>query len=161
MAVRGTQVFISDNAGDQLYMVEPADFLEQSVTPKVTVVMSGKSVNPNGIYPARDGSMLMAGFTAPETPRGVYAINAGGEIKTLGKELGRLDGLYQMDDGSLLITDWKSGSLIRWSEKAGVETLAQGFKGPADFAVVPESEGLLVVVPDLVTSELRLVKLAR
>ena len=161
VAVRGTQLFISDNAGDQLYMVEPADFLEQSGEPKVTVVFSGKTVNPNGIYPARDGSLLMVGFTAPENPRGIYAISGGGEVQTLAKELGRLDGLSQMADGSLLITDWRSGSLIRWSEKTGVETLAKGLKGPADFGIVPESDGLLVVIPDLVASELRLVKLAR
>jgi hypothetical protein len=37
-----------DGAGDQLYMVEPADFLEQSGEPKVTVVFSGKTVNPKG-----------------------------------------------------------------------------------------------------------------
>jgi hypothetical protein len=161
VAVRGTQLFISDNAGDQLYMVEPADFLEQSGEPKVTLVFSGKSVNPNGIYPARDGSLLMVGFAAPEQPRGIYALGGGGEIKTLAKDLGRLDGLYQLDDGTLLVTDWKTGSLFRWSEKSGVETLAKGFKGPADFGVVPESGGLLVVVPDLVQSELRVVKLAR
>lgn len=161
VAVRGTQLFISDNAGDQLYMVEPADFLEQSGELKVTLVFSGKSVNPNGIYPARDGSLLMVGFAAPEQPRGIYALGAGGEIKTLAKDLGRLDGLYQLDDGTLLVTDWKTGSLFRWSEKSGVETLAKGFKGPADFGVVPESGGLLVVVPDLVQSELRVVKLAR
>ena len=161
VAVQGTRLFISDNAGDQVFMVEPADFLEQSGEPKVTVVMSGKSINPNGIYPARDGSLFMVGFTAPENPRGIYAMSGGGEIKTLAKEVGRLDGLYQMEDGSLLMTDWKSGSLIRWSEKTGVETLAKGLKGPADFAIVPESDGLLVLIPDLVTSELRLVKLAR
>jgi hypothetical protein len=161
VAVQGNQLYVSDNAGDQLYRVEPADFLEQSADPKVTLVFSAKSVNPNGIYPARDGTLLMVGFTAPETPRGIYALSASGEIKTLAKELGRLDGLYQLDDGTLLVTDWKSGSLFRWSEKAGVETLAKGFKGPADFGVVPESDGLLVVVPDLVESQLRFVKLAR
>jgi hypothetical protein len=36
----------------------------------------------------------------------------------------------------------------------------RGFKGPADFCVVPEPGGLLVVVPDLVQSELRFVRLA-
>ncbi len=87
-------------------------------------------------------------------------MSAGGEIKTLAKDLGRLDGLYQMDDGTLLFTDWNSGSLLRWSAK-GAETLAKGFKGPVDFCVVPEAGGLLVVVPDLVQGELRLVRLAR
>ena len=95
-----------------------------------------------------------------EQRRGIYSISAGGKITTLAKDLDRLDGLYQMDDGSLLITDWNSGSLLRWSAK-GTEALAKGFKGPADFYVVPEASGLLVVVPDLVQSELRLVRLAR
>jgi len=160
LAVMGNALYVSDNRADQLYRVEPADFLEMSGEPKVTRVFQGKSVNPNGIYPAKDGSLLMVGFMSAEQPRGIYSLSAGGEIKTLAKDLGRLDGLYQMDDGTLLITDWNSGSLLRWSTQ-GTETLAKGFKGPADFCVVPEANGLLVVVPDLVQSELRLVRLAR
>ncbi len=159
-AVMGNALYVSDNRADQLYRVEPADFLEMSGEPKVTRVFQGKSVNPNGLYPAKDGSLLMVGFMSAEQPRGIYALSAGGEIKTLAKDLGRLDGLYQMDDGTLLITDWNSGSLLRWSTK-GTETLAKGFKGPADFCVVPEANGLLVVMPDLAGSELRLVRLAR
>jgi sugar lactone lactonase YvrE len=158
--VMGKALYVSDNRADQLYRVEPADFLEMSGEPTVTRVFQGKSVNPNGLYPAKDGSLLMVGFMSAEQPRGIYSISAGGEITTLAKDLGRLDGLYQMDDGTLLITDWNSGSLLRWSAK-GTETLAKGFKGPADFCVVPEGSGLLVVVPDLVQSELRLVRLAR
>jgi hypothetical protein len=71
-----------------------------------------------------------------------------------------LDGLYEMDDRTLLVTDWNSGSLFRWSAR-GIETLAKGFKGPADFCVIPEANGLLVVAPDLVQTELRMVRLAR
>lgn len=159
-AVMGKVLYVSDNRADALYRVEPADFLEMSGEPKVTRVFQGKSVNPNGLYPVKDGSLLMVGFMSAEQPRGIYSMSAGGEIKTLAKDLGRLDGLYQMDDGTLLITDWNSGSLLRWSAK-GTETLAKGFKGPADFCVVPEANGFLVVVPDLVQSELRLVRLAR
>lgn len=160
LAVMGNALYVSDNRADQLYRVEPADFLQMSGEPKVTRVFQGKSVNPNGIYPAKDGSLLMVGFMSAEQPRGIYSLSAGGEIKTLAKDLGRLDGLYQMDDGTLLVTEWNSGSLLRWSAK-GTETLAKGFKGPADFAVIPEANGLLVIVPDLVQSELRIVRLAR
>jgi sugar lactone lactonase YvrE len=160
LAVMGKALYVSDNRADQLYRVEPADFLEMSGAPTVTRVFQGKSVNPNGVYPAKDGSLLIVGFMSAEQPRGIYSMSAGGEITTLAKDLGRLDGLYQMDDGTLLITEWNSGSLLRWSAK-GTETLAKGFKGPADFCVVPEAGGLLVVVPDLVQSELRLVRLAR
>jgi len=161
LTVRANVLFVSDNRADQLYRVEPADFLETKDAPKVTLVFSGKSVNPNGLYPARDGSLLMAGFMSAEQPRGIYALTAGGEIKAVSKNLGQLDGLYQMDDGTLLSTDWKSGTLFRWSSAKGMEPLASGFKGPADFCVVPEAGGLLVVVPDLVKGELRMVRLAR
>ena len=159
-AVQGNVLFVSDNRADELYRVEPADFLDKGA-PKVTRVFSGKSVNPNGLYPAKDGSLLMVGFKSADQPRGIYALGADGEIKTLAKDVGSLDGLFQMDDGSLLVTDWKSGSLFRWSAKTGQQILASGFKGPADFCVVPEAAGLLVVVPDLVKSELRLVRLGK
>jgi len=76
-------------------------------------------------------------------------------------EVGRVDGIYQMADGTLLVTDWNTGSLARWSEKSGLEPLAKGFKGPADFTVIPDAKGLTVVVPDLAKSELRIIKLAR
>src|SRR3989304_5876628 len=124
--------------------------------PKVTLVFSGKSVNPNGLYPARDGSLLVVGFMSADQPRGIYALSAGGEVKALSKDLGRLDGVYGVDDGAPRVTDGTSGSPSRWSAKTGLQTLASGFKGPADFCVVPEAKGLLVVVPDLVKSELRL-----
>ena len=160
LAVMGNALYVSDNRADQLFQVEPADFLEMSGEPKVTRVFQGKSINPNGLYPAKDGSLLMVGILSAEQPRGIYSLSPSGEIKTLAKDIGRLDGLYEMDDGTLLITDWGTGSLFRWSAK-GIETLAKGFKGPADFSVIPEANGFLVVVPDLVLSELRLVRLAR
>src|SRR6266536_3526151 len=52
LAVMGKALYVSDNRADHLYRVEPADFLEMSGEPKVTRVFEGKSVNPNGVYPA-------------------------------------------------------------------------------------------------------------
>lgn len=158
-AVQGHALYVSDNRSDRLYRVEPADFLEMKGEPTVTLVFSGKGINPNGVYPSRNGSLLMVGFA--EQPRGIYALEAGGEIKTLARGVGPLDGLYEMDDGALLVTDWNTGSLVRWSPKTGRQTLASGFKGPADFCVVPEPRGWLVVAPDLVKGELRFIELAR
>lgn len=157
----GNAMYVSDNRGDQLYQVEPADFLNTQGDPKVTVVFSDKSVNPNGLFPAKDGSLLMVGFKSKDDVRGIYALRPGGEPKLLSESFGRLDGVYEMDDGSLLVTDWNSGSLVSWDAMKGVQTLASGFKGPADFCVIPNAGGLLVVVPDLVKSELRMVQLAK
>lgn len=101
----------------------------------------------------------MVGFAGADQRRGIYALGADGKVKTLAKDLGALDGVYQTKNGTLLVTDWASGSLFAWSAKGGRQPLASGFKGPADFCVMPEKQGLLVVVPDLVKSELRLVRL--
>ena len=66
-----------------------------------------------------------------------------------------------MNDGSLLVTDWNSGSLFNWTAKNGMQTLASGFKGPADLCAFPNANGLMVIVPDLVKSELRMVQLGK
>jgi len=158
-AVVGKALYVSDNRGDALYRVEPADFLDEKVEPKVTRVLSGKSINPNGVYPGRDGTVLMVGFKSADEPRGIHALGAGGDVKPLSKEIGQLDGVYQAADGTLLVTDWKSASLIAWRPSGEIQTLAGGFKGPADFGVMADGRRLLVVVPDLVKSELRLIQL--
>ena len=158
--VQGNSLYVSDNRNDLLYRVEPADFLNYKGNPSVTVVFAGKGINPNGLYPARDGSLLMVGFLSADKARGIYSLSKSGEIKNLAENIGRLDGIYQLRDGSLLVTDWNSGSLSRWSPKTGMQPLAKGFKGPADFCVITDAKGLTVVVPDLVQSQLRFVRLA-
>jgi hypothetical protein len=157
-AVVGNTLFVSDNRSDQLFQVEPADFLDAAVQPKVTVAMSKKEIHPNGLWPARSGTLLMVGFQSPDKPRGIHALSPGGETRELAAPIGQLDGVYELRDGSgLLVTDWKSGTLARWTPQGGMEPLARDFKGPADFCVM----GTRVYVPDLVKSELRIVTLGR
>jgi hypothetical protein len=101
----------------------------------------------------------MVGFKGKDEPRGIYSMAPGKDPKALSDNIGMLDGLYQMTDGDLLATDWVTNSLFRWNAKTGVQKLATGFGGPADFCVIPQGKGLLVVVPDLVKGELRFVTL--
>jgi hypothetical protein len=161
VALKSSALYISDNRTDRLYKVEPADFLNMKGDPKVTTVLSGKAINPNGIYPTKDGSLLMIGFKSPEEARGIHALGPKGDIKELSKPIGRLDGVYQMKDGALLVTEWNSGSLMSWTAKDGTKTLASNFKGPADLCAYPTGKGLMVVVPDLVKSEIRLFELGQ
>jgi hypothetical protein len=42
-----------------------------------------------------------------------------------------------------------------------LQPLAKGFKGPADFCVIPDAKGYSVYAPDLAKSELRLIRLAQ
>ena len=160
-AVMGDALYVSDNRSDQIVRVEPADFLKSKAAPKITVVYSGKSISPNGLYPAKDGSLLMVGSKGKDDPRGIYSMAPGKEPTELSDKIGMLDGLYQMSDGDLLVTDWATGSLFRWNKKDGVQKLATDFKGPADFCAFPNKKGLMVVVPDLVKGELRFVQLGK
>ena len=156
-AVARGVLYVSDNGGDQLFKVEPADFLDASVQPKVTVVGSKKDLQPNGLWPTRDG-ILIVGWAGPDQPRPVHLMGPDGEVKALSQPLGQLDGVYELRDGSgLLVTDWKSGTLSKWSPAGGMQTLASAFKGPADFCVL----GATVYVPDLVKGEMRIVRLGK
>jgi hypothetical protein len=160
-AVMDGALYVSDNRADILFKVEPADFLHAKGEPKVTVLFQGAGVFPNGIYPSRSGMMLMGGFVAPDKPKPLYAFGVSRQIKTLSAPIGRIDGLYEMADGSILATNWDSGSLFRWTEDGEIRKLADGFKGPADLCVVPTAGGLTVVVPDLVQGHLRFVQLRK
>lgn len=154
-------LYVSDNRNDVLYRIAPADFLKSKTEPKITKVFSGKGVYPNGLWLDKDGSLLMVGFQAKDKPQAIYKMALGEDPKAISKPIGLLDGLYQLKNGDLLVTDWVSTSLFQWNEKTGMHTLVSGIKGPADFCVVHNKQGLLVVQPDLVTGEIRFIQLGK
>jgi len=157
----GKVLYVSDNRSDQLFSVEPADFMTSKTQPKITVVFKGKGVFPNGLYAGSKGTLIMVGFESKEKPHGIYEMTLpNGEPKQISDNIGLLDGLYRMKNGDLLATDWVSGTLFQWNKKMGKHDLASGFKGPADLCVVPNDKGLLVAVPDLVKGEIRLIQLS-
>ena len=158
-AVTKGVLYVSDTGSDCIYRIEPADFLNTKKDPKISVVYKGGGCDPNGLYPASDGSILFVGYNMNGKPGGIYKLEPDGKVTVLAKDIGMLDGLFQMNDGSLLITDWSSGSLVHWTAEKGIVTLAQGFQGPADFAVIPEKNSIMVVVPDLVTGDIRFIVL--
>jgi DNA-binding beta-propeller fold protein YncE len=159
VAVLGKTLFISDNRSDALFSVTPVDFLRMKGEPKVKMVWKNKGINPNGVYPGHDGSLLIVGFKSDKEKRAIYSMAPGKDPKPLSQEIGRLDGLFQMKDGSLVVTDWDTSSVFAWSEKGGTTPIAAGFKGPADLCAFPTRAGVTVVVPDLVKSELRIFQL--
>jgi hypothetical protein len=156
-AVRGHALYVTDNRGDQVFRIAPADFLHMKGDPEITTVFKGAGVNPNGIWPSQ--SIAVVGFVAPDQPRAIYRLDKDGQPKAVSEPIGRLDGVYELKDGSLLVTDWNSGSLLQWSKALGMKKLADGFKGPADFCVIESGDGLTAYVPDLVQSLVRIIKL--
>jgi hypothetical protein len=157
-AVRGKALYVTDNRGDQVFRIAPADLLNMKGEPKITTVFKDAKVNPNGIWPAKRG-LVVVGFLAPDQPRAIYVLGKDGKPKAISDPIGRLDGVYELKDGSLLVTDWNSGSLFQWSKKMGMHKLAEGFKGPADFCVIAGKKGLTAYVPDLVQSQVRIIEL--
>ncbi|HYG54047.1 MAG TPA: hypothetical protein VD965_01995 [Burkholderiales bacterium] len=154
-------LYVTDNRNDKVLTVKPADFLNAK-NPEVRVVLENQGVNPNGVAPGGDGTVLLAGFQAPDRPKGVHLFGVSGQLRTLSQPLGRLDGIHPLKGGGLLVTEWNTGSLSLWTEKDGMKPLATGFKGPADFGVVPvDANTMTVVVPDLVTSQVRFIQLRK
>jgi hypothetical protein len=159
--VMGKTLYVSDNRSDQLFSVEPADFLKAKKPPKITAVFKGKGIFPNGLYPGKRGSLVMVGMEAKDKPHGIYEMAKGQDPKQISDNIGLLDGLYVMKNGDIIATDWVSGAVFQWNKKMGKHDLATGFKGPADLCAIPNDKGLLVVVPDLVKGEMRFVQLGK
>jgi hypothetical protein len=159
LAVAGNTLYVGDSRADKIVSVTPADFLNAKSPPKITEIYSGKGIFPNGIYPAKAGSLIIVGFKSKDEPRGIYTMKSGQEPKPISQPIGVLDGLYQMSSGDLLVTDWATGSLFQWNEKMGIKILAKDFKGPADFCIIPNNKGLTAYVPDLVQGNIRIIQL--
>jgi len=92
-AVVGNALYVSDNQTDKVFRIAPADFLESKAEPQVATVLSGKDVAPNGLYPARGGGLLIAGFS-PGKANPIYALGAKGQLKAVSDPIGSIDGLY-------------------------------------------------------------------
>jgi hypothetical protein len=159
--VMGNVLYVSDTGTAKVYKIEPADFLSTR-DPKVTDFVSGLPFAPNGLYPSRDKSLLVVGFMFKGPDKGIYRIHQDGKVQTLVEGIGKLDGIYEpTGQEGIFITDWKSGCLSFWTpkKKAKAECLAGKFGGPADFCAIPRDKELFVVVPDLVKSALRLIRI--
>ena len=160
-ALIGNALYVSDSRADTIYKIEPADFLNTK-EPKITKVLSGKSVDPNGLWPAKGGGLLIAGLQVGQgSARNFFA-----QSQRRGKEA--IEGDRAPGRACIRCPTARSsrptGTAARFSagpKKTACRRSPRDFSGPADFCVVPMGNGYLVAVPDLVKSELRLIKLAK
>ncbi len=154
-------LYVSDTGGKTVYKVSPADFLNIKGDPTVAEFVSQTAFGPNGLCPADGGALYLVGFNFQGPDVGVYKVDPEGKTTELSKPIGKLDGVAVLKGDTLLITDWKSKSLLKWNPKDGQKTLASGIEGPADFAVAPSDKGVLVVVPDLVKGDLYFISVSK
>jgi len=154
-------LYVSDSGGKKVYKVSPADYLNIKGDPAITEFVSQMDCGPNGLCPAPGGALYLVGFNYQGPDVGVYTVDPTGKTTVHSKPIGNLDGVAVLEGDTLLITDWKSKSLLKWHPKDGQKSLASGIEGPADFAVVPGDKSVLVVVPDLVKGDLYLISVSK
>jgi len=159
VVAHGDDLFVSDTATGTIFLIRPADFL--STTPDISAVIHKKGLAPNGLWVEDNGSLLIAASPRSGPGGAIYQADPSGDMKALTPPLGRLDGLAELPDGTLLYTDWAHHGLFLKEKAAAPRLLSGGFQGPADFALIPRSGGWLVIVPDLVNGDLRFIQLVR
>jgi DNA-binding beta-propeller fold protein YncE len=156
--VGGRKLYVSDSATGKVLLITPADFLK--ARPQVSVVVHNRRVPPNGLWLTRDGALYIASY-AQDGSGPILKLVGPNKVQAVTGPLGSLDGLAILGDGTILYTDWAHHGLFAVRPGGKPYRLAVGFKGPADFAVIPKGRGYLVIVPDLVTGVLRFIVLGR
>ena len=159
--VRDGTLYVSDTQGDQIFQIEPADYLSRSHRPAIKVIAKGKGLSPNGLC-GEKGNLFVAGYDFGGGERGISSVSPKGEVKELLPPFGQLDGIAHTKDGkNIFFSDWKSKTLYKMKIKEKPEAVATGFEGPADFALWEDDKGIHIVIPDLAKSEMRLIDILR
>jgi len=159
--VRDNTLYVSDTQGDQIYQIEPADFLVRSHRPKIKVIAKGKGLSPNGLC-GEKGNIFVAGYDFSGSDKGLYSVSSKEEIKELLPPFGKLDGIAHTKDGkTIFFSDWKTKSLYKMKIGGKPEAVATGFEGPADFALWEDDESFHIAIPDLAKSEMRLIDITK
>ena len=152
-------LYVSDTAAGTIYLIAPADFLAAS--PQTRVMLHPPKFFPNGLWPRPGGGVIIGAKSDLGGPGGLFKARDLGQMSRIRGGLGSIDGVALLPDGAILYTDWSKGGLFLLRGEGAPQKLAGDFKGPADFALVPMDKGFLVVVPDLVTGDLRLIRLEK
>lgn len=156
--VAGGRLYVSDTTANRIYQIEPADFL--TTPPQVELVLEQPGLAPNGLWPRPDGGLLIASSPRDRGPGPLYLLAEGDvEAQAITPPLGRLDGLAMLHDETIIYTDWATGGVYALAPGGQPRLLAEGFTGPADFALIPEGSGYRLMVPDLVKGQLRILRL--
>lgn len=151
--VCGGLLYVSDTGTGTLYRIKPADFLNEKPVVDKWIQQSGLA--PNGLWRTSDGRILFCTYPGQSPPGRIYRLLGRDKFEPISEELGRLDGLAMLPDGTLIYTDWEGKGLFALDPDGKSRLLVGGISGPADFALVPNNGIYLLVVPDLVKGDLR------
>lgn len=135
-------VYVSDTFGNRIYRL-PAD------AEQFDVLAEGPQLeSPNGLLVQGD-ELVVAAWGAGDEGGRLYEYNITADAyKFITPEpVGRLDGVAKDRQGNYLVSDWKSGAILRITPGGEVSTIVENLDGPADFLVLPDED--LLIVPQM------------
>ena len=137
--------------GGAIYKIDP--------TGKVTLLIDGKQdarvMAPNGLLADDTGNVLIyVDFTSGV----LYSYNQQTKALTdIAEGFGGGDGLVHHSNGTMYVSDWKSGKVFSVNRKSDVVLLKESYQSAADIAITRDEKYLLV--PDMKAGELDFIPL--
>ncbi len=142
-------LFISDS-GDIMGSGKGGSIYEISAQGQVTLLIDGQQdprvLAPNGIIVDDTGdNIIYVDFTSGV----LYQYNKVNKtlVDVSDANFGGGDGVAHRSDGTMYVSDWKTGKVYSISTKGDVTTLKQGYQSAADIAITQDEKYLMV--PDM------------
>jgi sugar lactone lactonase YvrE len=137
--------------GGAIYKIDP--------TGKVKLLIDGKQdtrlMAPNGLLADDTGNVLIyVDFTSGV----LYSYNQQTRaLNDIAEGFGGGDGVVHHSNGTMFVSDWKSGKVFSVSTKGEVSLLKSGYQSAADIAITKDETYLMV--PDMKAGELDFIPL--
>jgi sugar lactone lactonase YvrE len=137
--------------GGAIYKISP----NGEVTLLINDLKDARIKAPNGLLADDTGNILIV----VDFSSGVlYSLDTQtGALTDIAEGFGGGDGVVHHSNGTMYISDWKSGKVFNLSTRGDVELLKQGYQSAADIATTKDEHYLLV--PDMKAGELDFISL--
>jgi sugar lactone lactonase YvrE len=146
-------LYVSDS-GDILGSGKGGAIYKIDANGGVTLLIDGKQdervMAPNGLLADDTGNILLyVDFTSGV----LYSLNTQtGTLTDLAEGFGGADGLVHHSNGTMYVSDWKSGKVFSVDVKGDVSLVKEGYQSAADIAMTKDEKYLLA--PDMKAGEL-------
>lgn len=147
---------------NKVFVVDTSTVTYKALTTKKPVL------GPNGIaYDAKHHAAYVAGFVMNDKSKGhIYKLQFDKENNVFAEyELpgvsGYLDGIALLTDGNLIVSEWGDfqpgqGQLVKVYTVGGkTEILENNLSGPADFIVTEQGKKITVVLPQMISNQVK------
>jgi gluconolactonase len=151
-------LYVSDS-GDIMGTGKGGAIYKIDAAGKVTLLIDGKQdarvMAPNGLLADDTGNVLLyVDFTSGV----LYSYNQQTKALTdIAEGFGGGDGIVHHSNGTMFVSDWKTGKVFSVSTKGDVTLLKDGFQSAADIAITKDETYLMV--PDMKAGELDFIEL--